>query len=108
MKQFLTLDLWLAYRGHFLVIKHSTKKINSLQKTIYTAAVSTYGKTVHTNKIWFEANIIRLESVINAKGWSQIRFKLRTNLQNIQVLKAARNRPNKQHGAVLMTTVSNC
>lgn len=59
---------------------------------IYSTAVKTVDKKERKNVDWFEANISELEPVIDAKRSALISYKPNSSQQNLQTLKAARNR----------------
>lgn len=67
-------------------------KWNSLRNTIYSSAVLTYGKKERKNANWFEASIIKIEPIINAKRRALINYKPDSNQQNHQALKVARSK----------------
>lgn len=64
---------------------------NFLRNTIFDSALLTYGKKEHKSTDWFEANIMELEPVIEAKRDALINYKRNPSQQNMQALRTARN-----------------
>ena len=70
----------------------ASNRWSSLRITIYSTAVSVYGKEERKNTDWFEANITELEPVINGKRTALIKYKGGPTPKNIQALRAARSK----------------
>ena len=62
----------------------------SLRTSIYSAAVLKYDKRQRKNADWFEANITKMEPVLNKKRTALINYKRDPSKKNLQALLAAR------------------
>ena len=70
--------------------EHNTEdRGRSLRTSIYSAAVLMYGKRQRKNADWFEANITKMEPVLNTKRTALINYKRDPSQKNLQALRAA-------------------
>ena len=70
----------------------ASNRWSSLRITIYSTAVSVYGKKERKNADWVEANITELEPVINGKRTALIKYKRDPTPKNLQALRVARSK----------------